>query len=322
MKTIKWTSILALSILFIFGYTFQRNATMAQDQKIQYNRLTPEEEWVILKKGTERSGTGKYLHHKEDGTYTCKRCDALLYRSADKFDSHCGWPSFDDEIEGAIKRVPDADGVRTEIQCANCGAHLGHIFKGEGFTPKNIRHCVNSISLNFEPAQASDNGNSTRQMETAYFAGGCFWGVEYHFEQLPGVHSVVSGYMGGHKDNPTYDEVCYRDTGHAETVRVEFDPGKTSYEKLARLFFEIHDPTQVNRQGPDVGKQYRSAIYYNNDSQKETAEKLIDILNDKGYDVATQLESADRFWQAEDYHQDYYEKTGKQPYCHVYTKRF
>jgi peptide methionine sulfoxide reductase msrA/msrB len=322
MKTIKWAGLIAAFILLIFGYTSQRTETMAQDQKKQYNPLTPEEEWVILKKGTERPGTGEYLHHKEDGTYTCKRCDAPLYRSADKFDSHCGWPSFDDEIEGAIKRVPDPDGVRTEIQCANCGAHLGHVFKGEGFTPKNIRHCVNSISLNFEPVQAANRQNSEQQMEIAYFAGGCFWGVEYHFEQLPGVHSVVSGYMGGHKDNPTYEEVSYKDTGHAETVRVEFDPEKTSYEKLARLFFEIHDPTQVNRQGPDVGKQYRSAVYYSNTDQKKVAEKLITILEEKGYDVATQIEPADRFWEAEDYHQDYYEKTGKQPYCHVYTKRF
>ena len=285
---------------------------------MKYNKLTPEEEYVIINKGTERPWTGEYLGNKQPGTYTCKRCDAALYRSEDKFDSHCGWPSFDDEIDGAVLRIPDADGMRTEIVCARCGAHLGHVFVGEGLTQKDTRHCVNSISMNFIP----DSPVVQPKTDTAIFAGGCFWGVEYYMEQKEGVKSVTSGYIGGTKDHPTYKEVCSGTTGHAEAVRIIFDPAKVSYEELARLFFEIHDPTQVNRQGPDIGLQYRSEIFYLDDDQKRTVEKLIDILKSKGYKVATGVTKATTFWPAEDYHQDYYEHKGTLPYCHGYTKRF
>lgn len=287
---------------------------------MKYNQLTPEEQRVILHKGTERPFTGKYYNHKEKGTYTCKQCGAPLYRSEDKFDSGCGWPSFDDEIPGAVKRIPDADGIRTEIVCANCGGHLGHVFLGEGFTAKNTRHCVNSISMNFIPAD--EKTKAEVKTEKAYFAGGCFWGVEYFFQKEKGVLSTRVGYMGGHLKNPTYDDVCEGNTGHAETMEVVFDPSQTDFETLARLFFEIHDPTQVNRQGPDIGQQYRSEIFYVNEEQKQIAEKLIQILKDKGYKVATQLTKADTFWEAERYHQSYYQKTGHHPYCHGYTKRF
>jgi peptide methionine sulfoxide reductase msrA/msrB len=287
-----------------------------EDKAMKYNKLTPEEESVILRKGTEMPFSGKYYQNKETGVYVCKRCDAPLYRSEDKFDSGCGWPSFDDQIPGAIKRIPDKDGIRTEIVCANCGAHLGHVFAGEKLTDKNIRHCVNSISMNFIPA------SQEKKTEKAYFAGGCFWGVEHYFQKEKGVISTKVGYMGGHTQNPTYKEVCNGGTGHIETAEVVYDPAQTDFEKLARLFFEIHDPTQIDRQGPDIGEQYRSAIFYVNDEQKQISEKLIKLLEKKGYKVATKLIKADKFWKAEDYHQQYYQNTGKQPYCHFYQKRF
>lgn len=290
-------------------------------ENTEYNPLTEEEKEVILNKGTERPYSGKFYDHKEEGTYICKRCNAPLYRSDDKFDAHCGWPSFDDEIDGAVERITDADGRRTEIICANCKAHLGHVFEGEQLTDKNTRHCVNSISMEFVP-QKQDDQKSTSTMDTAIFASGCFWGTEYYFEKAEGVLKVESGYVGGSKQNPTYKEVSSGNTGHAEAVRVVYDPSKTSYEQMAKLFFETHDPGQLNRQGPDIGHQYRSGIFYLNEEQKKTAEKLIDILKEKGHDVVTEISKANEFFPAEDYHQDYYAKTGGSPYCHKYEKKF
>lgn len=156
----------------------------------------------------------------------------------------------------------------------------------------------------------------------AIFASGCFWGTEYYFQRADGVISTRVGYIGGHKENPTYKEVCTGTTGHAEATEVIYDPTQTDYETLARLFFETHDPTQVNRQGPDIGPQYRSAIFYEDDEQKAIAEKLIGLLRGKGFEVATEVTPASTFWPAEGYHQKYYEYTGKSPYCHFYTPRF
>ncbi len=286
------------------------------DTSKHYHPLTSEEERIIVHKGTERPFSGKYYDFWEEGTYVCKRCESPLFHSAAKFDAGCGWPSFDEEIPGAVIRQLDADGYRTEILCAHCGAHLGHVFIGEGFTPKNTRHCVNSLSLRFIPQ------NPSRTFDTAIFAGGCFWGVEYHFKKVKGVISTRAGYTGGTLNYPTYQEVCSGTTGHAEALEIIFDPQQIAFEDLAKLFFEIHDPTQLNRQGPDVGLQYRSAIFYLNEEQKAIAQKLISTLKSKGLDVVTSLEPATTFWPAEDYHQNYYEKTGKKPYCHIYTKRF
>ncbi len=314
---------LLLFCFVIFVFTgFAQNTTKnmnmnKENQDMKLNHLTPEEAAVILHKHTERPFTGKYTNFSEAGTYNCKQCNAPLYNSTDKFKSECGWPSFDDEIKGAVTRIPDIDGMRTEIVCSKCGGHLGHVFLGEGFTKKDTRHCVNSISLIFVPAAAKMN-----QTETAIVAGGCFWGVEYYMMKAPGVISTEVGYTGGHGSKPSYEEVCSHTTGYAEAVKIVFDPKKTTYENVVKLFFEIHDPTQVNRQGPDRGDQYRSAIFYQNEDQKITADKLVDILKSKGYKVATLITPATTFWKAEEYHQQYYAKENGTPYCHAYQKRF
>lgn len=302
--------------LIIFSHLIINFLIIQAQDKMKYNELTEEEKYVIINKGTERPYTGEYTNYKDEGTYICKQCNAELYKSNDKFDSNCGWPSFDDEIDGAVKRVPDADGRRTEIICTNCGGHLGHVFLGEEFTDKNTRHCVNSISLNFIPNESKTEFNK------AVYAGGCFWGVQFLFDQTEGVLKTKVGYTGGTTKNPTYQEVCYENTGHAEALEVEFDPSVVSYEELTKLFFEIHDPTQLNKQGPDIGDQYRSEIFYFDDHQKEVAEKLIGILKDKGYDVVTKITKASEFYDAEEYHQEYYEKKNGTPYCHFYTERF
>lgn len=286
------------------------------EEKMTYNKLTPAEEKVIVHKGTERPFTGQYYNFNEKGIYTCKRCDAPLYRSADKFDAGCGWPSFDDEIPGAVKHIPDQDGQRTEIVCANCGAHLGHVFIGENFTTKNTRHCVNSISMNFIPAK------DTPKIELAIYTAGCFWGVEHYFRQAPGVITTRVGYTGGQTVNPTYKQVCSGKTGHKEAIEVTYDPTKTTYEELTKLYFEIHDFTQTDGQGPDRGEQYLSYIFYLDESQKKIAENLTTLLKQKGFKVATKLEKAGVFYPAEGYHQDYYTKTGKKPYCHFRRKVF
>jgi len=305
------TKLVMKTLLLLFClFLISCNENVPVKSMNNYNQLSPKEKAVILQKGTESPFTGKYNNFFEQGIYVCKRCGASLYRSEDKFKSSCGWPSFDDEIPGAIKKQPDADGRRTEIICARCGAHLGHIFIGEQLTRKNVRHCVNSISMNFIPTS------------TVYFAGGCFWGVEYLFEKKAGVLFAESGYMGGTKKNPTYEEVCTKKTGHFETVKVVYNPEKISYEALVKYFFEIHDPTQFNGQGPDIGKQYLSVVFYNNENEKKTAEKLIKILNNKGYDIVTKLIPAGKFYKAEEYHQNYYKKKGGQPYCHFYQKKF
>ena len=271
---------------------------------------------IVRDKATERPFTGDYESYDQPGTYLCRQCGLALYRSFAKFHSGCGWASFDEEIPFAVKHQADQDGRRTEILCARCDAHLGHVFHGEQFNHKNTRHCVNSLSLDFV---ANLEVNDT---EEAIYAAGCFWGVEYYFKKLPGVLKVEVGYSGGSSNEPTYEAVCHHATGHFEVVRVVINPKIMTYEALTKYFFEIHDPTQTNGQGPDLGEQYLSRIFYFNDQQKRIAEKVMQQLVDKGYVLATQLLPASIFWKAEKYHQNYYERTRGKPYCHRWVQRF
>jgi peptide methionine sulfoxide reductase msrA/msrB len=278
--------------------------------------LTPLQYSIIKDKATEYPFSGKLTDSEQPGSYLCRQCGMALYRAEQKFHSGCGWPSFDAEIPATVERVPDEDGMRTEILCANCNAHLGHVFSGEGFTPSNIRHCVNSASLDF----VADS--QVLETEEIILAAGCFWGVQYYLQQLPGVVLTEVGYCGGHIANPSYQQVCSATTGHLEVVRVIFDTKKTDLITVLKRFFEIHDPEQTDGQGPDIGNQYLSAIFYYDERQKQMAAEVMNVLTKQGYRLATTLRPMATFWLAEDYHQDYYQHKVTLPYCHGYTKRF
>ncbi|NLX12564.1 MAG: bifunctional methionine sulfoxide reductase B/A protein [Phycisphaerales bacterium] len=279
--------------------------------------LNPNERAIILNKNTEPAFCGLLLDNHETGLYTCRLCGLPLFSSNAKFNSGTGWPSFFQPFDPAHvqERIDTSHGmVRTEILCARCGGHLGHMFN-DGPPPTGVRYCLNSAALRFY-RDDEDLPPESRPIETqiAYFAGGCFWGIEDRFQQLPGVLEATSGYQGGKTRNPTYKQVCTGRTGHAETVRVTFDPKSITYRRLLEWFFRFHDPTQINRQGPDVGSQYRSAIFTIDNQQREQAITYIKELSDTprflGRRIVTIVEPAGPFYPAEAYHQDYHRKHG------------
>ena len=287
----------------------QNSKNMSSDY---FSKLTPEEKRVIVDKGTEAPFTGEYDDFFEHGVFVCRACSTPLYESKDKFDAGCGWPAFDKVKDGSIERIKDMSlgYERTEIICAKCKGHLGHVFEGEKLTPENTRHCVNSISIRFI---------SYDSLSFATFAAGCFWGVEELFRTIPGVYSTTVGYVGGEKVDPTYKEVCTGNTGHAEAVQIVYDAKQVNFITLLNIFWNNHDPTTLNRQGPDVGSQYRSAIFFHHEDQKKAAEnskKELDSSNKFKKRIVTQIIPITNFYRAEEYHQDYLYKRGLGS-CHL-----
>lgn len=272
--------------------------------------LSPEEYRVMRLNGTERPFTGTCDVGKTGGVYRCAACSTDLFVSRTKFESGTGWPSFRQPVSALnIKEEPDKSfGMeRTKVSCARCGGHLGHVFE-DGPPPTHKRFCINAASLKFIPSD-----REPKVTESATFAAGCFWGVEESFRTVKGVKYTRAGYTGGRLEHPTYEDVCSDKTGHAEAVEVTYDPSEVSYENLLGIFWKIHDPTEHNRQGPDMGSQYRSAVFYHDDDQKNAALASKRTLEDSGVfekKIATEIVPARIFYPAEEYHQKYHMKHG------------
>ena len=276
-------------------------------------QLSGEEYRIMRGAGTERPFCGTLLDNRKEGVYSCVGCGLPLFSSDSKFKSGTGWPSFFQPIAkpNVAERVDSSLGVvRTEINCARCDSHLGHVFE-DGPRPTGLRFCLNSESLRFtgsdrlkelaDPAAKAP----AKKRAAVVLAGGCFWCVEAVFEELKGVYGAVSGYAGGTAATANYEAVCSGRTGHAEVVRIEYDPSVITYEELLEVHFATHDPTTLNRQGSDSGPQYRSAVFYADEREKGIAEAYLEVLREAGIAVVTTLEPLDVFYPAEKYHQDY-----------------
>lgn len=323
----------------IFGIN-KANSLSKEQKQTQIDKLTEIQKYVTQHDGTERAFDNEYWDNKKEGIYVDVVSGKPLFSSIDKFDSGTGWPSFtkpidDDEI--ATKRDFQFGMSRTEVRSSTADSHLGHVFDDGPQDKGGKRFCINSASLKFIPKEnlkkegygeylklfGNDEVDKNNKIEKAILAGGCFWGMEELIRQQYGIIDVRVGYSGGLIPNPTYETVKTGISGHAESVEITFDSQKTSFEEVLRFFFQIHDPTTLNRQGNDRGSQYRSAIFYLSDQQKEIAEKLIaqgnesEVFPDK---IVTQVTKAGEFYEAEDYHQDYLQKNPGGYTCHAIRK--
>ncbi len=300
----------------------------ADNSKNNYKkRLTPLQFHVTQQCGTEPPFQNEFWNNKKAGIYVDVVSGEPLFSSLDKFDSGEGWPSFTRPLkeENIVSKVDSSYGMnRVEVRSKNAGSHLGHVFD-DGPQPTRQRYCINSASLRFIPAEdlekegygeyvklfGQDHFSQSSSNQMATFAAGCFWGVESLFKRVKGVVETTAGYTGGNYPNPTYRQVCTGITGHAEAVQILYDAKVVSYEELLSLFWRMHDPTTQNRQGPDVGTQYRSAIFYHSEEQKKAAESSKEEFDRSGVYVnkaTTQIVPARAFYAAEEYHQDYFEK--------------